>query len=226
MIDEKDTKYLLWCMTQVSDEEVRNDVDALNLWFENNYSRGRDKGYWSKPIFDVREIQGEIILNSFRADAFRSNMTYGRPLGRDISSLTIPDYVVTLGGSCFANHCKFLDEVHISDSVSVLGSRCFANSGVSSVRLPNNDKFEEISDSCFKDCQRLSELEIPATVKRLGNDCFKGCTSLRRITIPSSVTVIGADILKDTKDLVVYTDTLDCDIARYCRARDIRVIAL
>ena len=48
-------------------------------------------------------------------------------------------------------------------------------------------KFE---DCVFNGCTNLSNIEIPITVKEIGNRAFEGCTSLTSIEIPCSVTKI------------------------------------
>lgn len=48
----------------------------------------------------------------------------------------------------------------------------------------------EIGESAFFNCEGLSELTIPKTVKKIGNGAFSYCTSLKKVTIESRLTEI------------------------------------
>ena len=49
-----------------------------------------------------------------------------------------------------------------------------------------------ISDGCFADCDGLTTVIIPSTIKKIGTNAFSGCDALRGIYIPDGVTAIGA----------------------------------
>ena len=48
-----------------------------------------------------------------------------------------------------------------------------------------------ICDEAFRDCTKLTSIEIPDSVTRIGDSAFWGCTGLTSIGIPSGVTRIG-----------------------------------
>lgn len=45
--------------------------------------------------------------------------------------------------------------------------------------------------SAFADCENLTSIEIPESVKKIGNSAFRNCTSLKSIELPNSVRTIG-----------------------------------
>ena len=49
-----------------------------------------------------------------------------------------------------------------------------------------------ISDGCFADCDGLTTVILPDSIKKIGTNAFSGCDSLRGIYIPDGVTAIGA----------------------------------
>ena len=49
----------------------------------------------------------------------------------------------------------------------------------------------EIQENAFKNCNELTEIIIPESIKIIGNSAFLGCTKLSRINIPDKVTSIG-----------------------------------
>ena len=48
-----------------------------------------------------------------------------------------------------------------------------------------------IGDGAFRNCTRLSEVEIPSTIRRIGRQAFRNCSWLKRVTIPEQVATIG-----------------------------------
>ena len=61
--------------------------------------------------------------------------------------------------------------------------------GIVSVKMP--DSVTEIVGEAFRDCTKLTEIQLSNTLYRIGSYTFEGCTSLKHIRIPSSVRVLG-----------------------------------
>lgn len=55
------------------------------------------------------------------------------------------------------------------------------------------DSVTRIEDSCFSDCEALTHVEIPSSVKKIGNLAFFKCKGFETITIPDGVESIGSD---------------------------------
>ena len=104
--------------------------------------------------------------------------------GTSITSITIPDGVISIGTSAFAWWTS-LESVTIPESVTSIGAGAFV--------------------SCFD----LTEITIPDGVTIIGDDTFYMCSDLRSITIPSTVTCIGkaAFYMCDGLTDVYYTGT-------------------
>lgn len=58
-------------------------------------------------------------------------------------------------------------------------------------RIP--DSVVKIEDSCFSDCEALTYVDIPSSVKEIGNLAFFKCKGFETITIPDGVESIGSD---------------------------------
>lgn len=56
----------------------------------------------------------------------------------------------------------------------------------------------ELGDGCFAGTDRLEQIVLPDTLKRIGRMAFSTCRSLRVLTIPDSVEELGAHMLTDT----------------------------
>ncbi len=109
-----------------------------------------------------------------------------------LTTVTIPDSVVAIGGSAFYN-CENLENVVIPDSVKTIESFAFAS----------NKKFTSIV--------------IPEGVTSIGNAAFSGCSSVTSATIPASVTSIGSSAFSGCSGLVdvFYTG----DVASWCNVK-------
>jgi hypothetical protein len=88
-------------------------------------------------------------------------------LGSDLTSVTIPNSVTTIGDSAFENS-YFLTSVPIPEGVTSIG------------------------ETAFNECTSLTSVTIPNSVTNLGVEAFFYCTSLNEVTIGNSVTSLGA----------------------------------
>lgn len=88
-------------------------------------------------------------------EAFKGN--------KKVSSVTIPGSVVDIGNNAF-EACENLKKV------------AFTNPGEARNNLL-------IRLSAFKDCTKLTDVEIPARVKQIVGNIFKGCTSLTNVKV-------------------------------------------
>ena len=60
---------------------------------------------------------------------------------------------------------------------------------LTSVTIPNSVK--SIGDNAFSSCTGLTSITIPNSVTSIGNNAFDYCKNLTPVTIPNSVTTIG-----------------------------------
>ena len=106
----------------------------------------------------------------------------------DLTSITIPSSVTSLGNYCF-EWCSGLKSITIPSSVTSIGDNCFYRSDLTSITIPSS--VTSLGDYCFYECCGLTSITIPSSVTSLGYGCFEGCSGLTSITIPSSVTSLS-----------------------------------
>ena len=127
--------------------------------------------------------------------------------GMNITSITIPNSVTSIGYSAFAD-CTGLTSVTIPNSVTSIGDDAFADcTGLTSpvynahvfAFMPTSysgaytipDGIKSIAGGAFFDCSGLTSVTIPNSVTSIGSYAFSRCTGLTSVTIPDSVTSIG-----------------------------------
>ena len=109
----------------------------------------------------------------------------------NLTSITIPNSVTSIGNNGAFRGCSGLTSITIPDSVTSIGDDAFYGcSGLTSITIPNS--VTSIGDSAFYGCSGLTSITISDSVTSIGSSAFYGCSGLTSITIPDSVTSIGS----------------------------------
>ena len=72
-------------------------------------------------------------------------------------------------------------------------------------KLFSSYKVTEIGAGAFKNCEHVTEIELPSTITKIGADAFSGCDRLSSINIPSKVTEIGSGAFEGCTALLSIT---------------------
>ena len=125
-----------------------------------------------------------------------------------LPSLKIPKSVKSIGSLAFLN-CLGLKELSVDPGNSVFDSRDLCNAiietasntlrfGCSSTIIPGTVTI--IGENAFMG-SGLGRIDIPASVKTIGNQAFSECASLTSLTIPSGVLTIGRSVISNCPNL-------------------------
>ncbi len=117
---------------------------------------------------------------------------------------------VTYGESAYYNSSRYIGDITIPESISLgndtypvtsIGNYAFYQCDrLTSVSLPNSIK--DIQDYAFTACVALTGIEIPNSVSSIGNYAFYRCNGINSLDIPKSVASIGNDAFSECKGLI------------------------
>ncbi len=142
-----------------------------------------------------------------------------------IKKVIIPENIRQIGDSAFMD-CTNLEEIVIEDETLRLGAGVFKGTAYYNNPLNweekvlylgnillniNYDKFNKtnytvkegtvnIAGYAFCNCQSLTAVKLPDSVKIIGGEAFSFCHNLTDINIPENVTYIGEDTFIDCHD--------------------------
>lgn len=171
------------------------------------------------------DIIGEFIGNSadesdFEWQAYRDGVEITKYVGFDKETVIVPGMlngikVIKIGEEVFLN-CKELRHIILPETIIELGEGVFRGSGLEEITLPSQiseipkwafawsdvsavicpPKLKKIDDNAFYCCDKLTTINLPKSLKRLGDKCFLG-TNISNIIIPSNGVDIGYSIFSE-----------------------------
>ncbi|OON97168.1 MAG: hypothetical protein ATN31_08500 [Candidatus Epulonipiscioides saccharophilum] len=187
----------------------------------------------SVTILNIPERIDNILVTGIADYAFHQHP--------ELTSVTIPDTILSIGQSAFAD-CKKLMDVILSTGLKSIEQEAFANC-VNLLDLEIPSTVEYIGVHSFANCVNLKEMIIPASVKTIGNNAFSncdnllevaishgvmsigdgvfhGCDKLELVSIPTSILSLGKNIFPDNLKMIYYEgvreqwSTLESDITK------------
>ena len=117
-----------------------------------------------------------------------------------LETITIPNNVTYIGETAFYA-CSFLTYATIANSVVEIGGGAFACCGeLINITLSNSITSLPLSShpynpvGFFEECRKLRNINLPDSLREIGDRAFGMCMSLTEITIPDTVTEIGGGV--------------------------------
>ena len=159
--------------TELKDFIQKHETEILNNDWESIYD--------DLPSYkDVPKLT-DFLLNKAHINPLYYMTSVPECFARelDITSITIPSSVTTIGSSAFSN-CSWLTSIIIPRGVRSIGGYAFyACIRLTSITIANG--VTEIGYHAFAGCTNLTSVTIPSSVKRIRDYAFGGCSKLNEI---------------------------------------------
>ncbi len=137
---------------------------------------------WVRDKSIIKSVVIENGVTSIGSEAFYTTDGY------DITKVTIPSSVESIGGSAFAR-CTALTEISIANGVKSIGGSAFSSCRkLVSITLP--DSVEKLGNYAFYGCEKLTSVALSRSMTEIGERTFAYCYDLQRVSIPKNVTKI------------------------------------
>lgn len=129
------------------------------------------------------EISGNILLSDER----KNMLQY---IGDDENAVVnAPPELTSIGGSCFVNK-KLKTITFNGDQLTKIGKRAFDSSTITSSSLPSS--LTTLGQECFRSCSKLTTVVFNGNlITEIPDYCFYQCNKLSNIQLPSSIRSIG-----------------------------------
>ena len=108
-----------------------------------------------------------------------------------VKKITIPSFIQGFGYSHNFHYCKNLETVNfLTDRIENIPLEAFLScKKITNINLPNSIK--EIEDRVFLYCDSLTSVQLPNQLELLGSKTFAGCDNIKQITLPNSLKSMG-----------------------------------
>lgn len=168
---------------------VYDEYKLLDKTEINNMLYGADK-YNTKRVIVLKRYMGKqkklVIppVSEIAHDAFNFN--------RDIEEVVIEEGTDVLGKRAFAN-CANLKRVVIKGNIEIISRSCFKSCiSLEEIVIPNSVKI--IEGEAFSGCENLKHIKLPNKIEEIYDNAFE-MTGLESIDLPKSLRFIGNRIL-------------------------------
>lgn len=135
-------------------------------------------------LMDLTEYQKQEFLASAELSTDLTVLLKYQTL-KPLKELVIPAYIEAIGEKAFIGRNPINTITFEEGSkLRTIGKEAFYNTSfISRIDLSNASELEEIGPSAFGLCKRLTKLDIPDRVQKIGTNALEGCDSLRKVNI-------------------------------------------
>ena len=177
-----DTDYDLF---DILDSETTEEIELQNCSPEyksiNGLLYGRvidEYGFFTKTWSVLRCPRG---MKKAVIDDIAEEIAQAAFMGCSVEEVVMPDSVKMICNESFSC-CKYLKKINLSKNLQKITNQ-----------LGNN--------ACFKKCESLKGIEIPAGIKEIPNMIFFGCSELSEVVFHDGLEVIGASAFASCRKL-------------------------
>lgn len=145
---------------------------------------------WPGPFYGCKNLKNVTLDNGM--EEVPRGIFYAPSGDIGLEEIVIPDSVKWIGYSAFFG-CKNLKKVTLSKKLEGIDSEAFQN--CKNMKLSERDlpkTLKTIRDNVFANCTSLENVVLPDSLEYLGISVFYNCQSLTEVNIPAGVETNGA----------------------------------
>lgn len=116
------------------------------------------------------------------------NISPGAFKNSGLTEVILKEGVMSLSNNSF-NGCLLLKKVTFPTTMKTIGG--FSNTGIKEIAFAEGATPEAISDYAFLNCDSLSTITLPNSIKSLGTGAFYDCDTLKTVKLPTGITKIA-----------------------------------
>lgn len=116
------------------------------------------------------------------------NISPGAFKNSGLTEVILKEGVMSLNNNSF-DGCLLLKKVTFPTTMKTIGG--FSNTGIKEIAFAEGATPEAISDYAFLNCDSLSTITLPNSIKSLGTGAFYDCDTLKTVKLPTGITKIA-----------------------------------
>ena len=190
-------------VTSIKSDAFSNCFGVISIvWKAKNYADF--SSYDVAPFYNIRSNITSFTFGD-SVQHIPANLCYGM---RNLTSITIPSSVTSIGSSAFSGCSGLKSVVWNAKNVADFSSNSYApfyNIRSQITTFTFGDSVQHIPANLCYGMRNLTSITIPSSVTSIGNSAFYNCSGLTSVTIPNSVTSIGRQAFYDCSGLTSVT---------------------
>ena len=211
VIPEKSVVNGVLCDVSGIDEGVfkNSAVTQYVVSSENNFFSVHDGVLYSKNGRILYAYPSASTVNTYSvADGVEEISSYAFYNSRNLISVDLPDELLQINDYAFSR-CVSLQSVTIPKNVVIVEEGAFRmteNNDITSVVF-SGMVLTELGDEAFFGLNNLIRLDLPASLKTIGDGVFYGMSSLQKVTAENNGNFVvygGALYSSDYKEIILY----------------------
>lgn len=154
------------------------------------------------------------------------NISPGAFKNSGLTEIILKEGVMSLSNNSF-DGCLLLKKVTFPTTMKTIGG--FSNTGIKEIAFAAGAAPEAIGDYAFLNCDSLSTITLPNSIKSIGQGAFYDCDTLKSVTLPTSITKVGEQTFDycyiEEINFPAALTTIGSHSLRYCRIDTLRLPA-